>query len=64
MIQGRDASGWDQSAANRGAEKWLSSGYILMVEPAQFAYRLIEEYEKKRRIENDPSNGKDGVAIR
>lgn len=40
--------GWDQSAASRGAEKWLGSGSILMVEPTELADRWVEEYEKTR----------------
>lgn len=41
------------TAASRGVEKWFSSGYILMVETAEFADALIEEYKKKRGIGND-----------
>lgn len=43
-----DDSGWNQSAASRGAEKWGGSGCILMVAPMKLADRLVEEREKTR----------------
>lgn len=43
MIPEWDDRGWDQSAASRGAEKRLGSGYVSMVEPAEFADGLVEE---------------------
>lgn len=43
MIPAWDDRGWDQSAAGRGAEKRLGSGYVLMVEHTEFVDGLVEE---------------------
>ena len=36
-----------------GREKWLDSGFVLMVEPMAFTDRLDIHYEKKRGVRAD-----------